>query len=332
MKSPIVLPLFALAALILSVVSMARSQPRRELSEPPSTPPRSEFPSRVAAVGLVEASSENISLSAHLAGVVEEIWVKAGQEVKEGEPLLKLDTRALEASRAERRAEVAAREAGVEVAKARVAKARAGLADVRRTLQFAESVSDPRSISAEELTRRRSAVEIAEAELGAAEADLSAAGAGVVAGRASLKSIETDLERSVIHSPIDGQILQLRIRVGEYASAGPGAAPWLVMGRTRPLHVRVDIDEQEGWRVRSDARAEAHVRGNSNLRMPLTFIRFEPFVIPKQSLTGAGTERVDTRVLQAIYRIEDSERPLFVGQQVDVFIEASDKAEVMAAR
>jgi len=34
-------------------------------------------------------------------------------------------------------------------------------------------------------------------------------------------------------------------------------------------------------------------------------------------------EPFDTRVLQVIYRIEDSNLPLFVGQQMDVFIDAA---------
>jgi hypothetical protein len=45
-------------------------------------------------------------------------------------------------------------------------------------------------------------------------------------------------------------------------------------------------------------------------------------VIPKRSLTGDSTERVDTRVLQIIYRVERDDPPLFVGQQLDVFIDA----------
>ena len=75
----------------------------------------------------------------------------------------------------------------------------------------------------------------------------------------------------------------------------------------------------------------AQVRGNSNLRVPLQFVRFEPLIIPKQSLTGASTERVDTRVLQAVYRLEPSALLLFVGQQMDVFIEAP-AVQTVAAR
>jgi hypothetical protein len=47
-------------------------------------------------------------------------------------------------------------------------------------------------------------------------------------------------------------------------------------------------------------------------------VRFEPFIVPKQSLTGDSTERVDTRVLQVIYRVEPDRAPLFIGQQLDI--------------
>jgi hypothetical protein len=69
--------------------------------------------------------------------------------------------------------------------------------------------------------------------------------------------------------------------------------------------------------------AEAQVRGNPKLKAKLSFVRIEPLVIPKRSLTGDSTERVDTRVLQIIFKIEPTEGiPLYPGQQMDVFIEA----------
>ena len=74
--------------------------------------------------------------------------------------------------------------------------------------------------------------------------------------------------------------------------------------------------------MRADASAVGRLRGNAELKTPLTFVRFEPFVVPKRSLTGDSTERVDTRVLQAIYKVERDDLPLFVGEQLDVFIDA----------
>jgi hypothetical protein len=63
------------------------------------------------------------------------------------------------------------------------------------------------------------------------------------------------------------------------------------------------------------------LKGDSSVQFDAKFVRVEPYVIPKTSLTGSSTERVDTRVLQIIYRVEKSkDTSLYVGQQVDIFI------------
>jgi hypothetical protein len=84
------------------------------------------------------------------------------------------------------------------------------------------------------------------------------------------------------------------------------------------------VDEHEAWKVRENAPAEAQVRGNPEQRVKLNFVRFEPLVIPKRNLTGEASERVDTRVLQVIYRVDSHQQlRLFAGQQMDVFVSAS---------
>jgi HlyD family secretion protein len=97
----------------------------------------------------------------------------------------------------------------------------------------------------------------------------------------------------------------------------------MLLGKGAPqLHVRVDIDENDAWRLRTGAPAVAFVRGNPELKTPLQFVRIEPYVVPKVSLTGQTTERTDTRVLQVVYSFEQAALPIYVGQQMDVFIEA----------
>ncbi|MGL5020345.1 MAG: efflux RND transporter periplasmic adaptor subunit, partial [Luteolibacter sp.] len=72
--------------------------------------------------------------------------------------------------------------------------------------------------------------------------------------------------------------------------------------------------------------AYGYLKGDPTITFPLEFIRIEPYVIPKVSLTGSSTERVDTRVLQVIYALDRPlDVPLYVGQQVDVFIEAPER-------
>jgi HlyD family secretion protein len=114
----------------------------------------------------------------------------------------------------------------------------------------------------------------------------------------------------------------VNIRLGEFAQAGVLQTPLMLLGNVERLHVRVDVDENDAWRVRSEAPAVAFVRGNRELKTPLQFVRTEPYIVPKRSLAGDTTERVDTRVLQILYSFDRGELPVYVGQQMDVFIEA----------
>src|SRR5215510_1011244 len=130
MKKPI-LPAFAIAALALAVVSIARTHPRHEAASPSSPPPETGYAHTVAAVGLVETSTENIAIGTPLADVVTEVPAMVGQSVKTGDPLFKLDDRHL-------RAELAARQADLRVAESQVKVNAAVLDDVTHQLNFAE--------------------------------------------------------------------------------------------------------------------------------------------------------------------------------------------------
>jgi RND family efflux transporter MFP subunit len=293
----LILPTIALAALVFGLISVVRSQPKREVTTPPSPPPVSSYAQTVAAVGLVETSTENIAVGTEIGGVVTNIYVEIASRVSAGDPLFSIDSRAT-------RAELATRKAAVQVAEA-------ALAEAKYQLELGQRLTEQKVLSVEENRNRGYAAQKAEAQLAQA--------------RAQLKSTETDLDRLTVRAPVDGQVLQVKVHLGEFAPTGALLTPLILLGNVDKLHVRVDVEEHEAWRIRPEAKAAAAVRGNSDLKTPLTFVRFEPFVVPRKSLTGDSTERVDTRVLQVIYRINDNDLPLFVGQQMDVFIDATNQ-------
>jgi multidrug efflux pump subunit AcrA (membrane-fusion protein) len=309
----LVLPLAAVISLIYAGVSIARTTPARVLTEPPQPPPRSSFEHTVAASGLIEPSSENIAIGSAHPGLVTRVHVVAGQRIEIDAPLFTIDHRQLLAQK--------------EMAMARVARAKAAkvttevlLEQATRRLASAKSLADSRAISAEETADRASEKSRLEAELVSSLADIRFAAA-------ELGSIETDIERSTVRAPLTSTVLQVRIREGEFIDGSTSASPRLILGVTDPLHVRADIDEFEIPRILENAPAAASPRGNAGLSYDLEFVRFEPYVIPKASLTGDSSERVDTRVLQAIYRIKSPDSNLFTGQQVDVFLEAKARTK-----
>src|SRR5258708_9895830 len=84
------LPVFAIVVAIVAGVAVARMQPRRVPTNPPAPPPATQFQHTVAAVGLIESSSENIRIGSHLSGIVDEGLVRAGDAVDARAPLFPL--------------------------------------------------------------------------------------------------------------------------------------------------------------------------------------------------------------------------------------------------
>lgn len=340
------LPILALAALGFALFSTQRLAKSASAAEPVQTPPQAQYKSQVGAVGLVEASSENVAISVPVPGLVTRVAVAAGERVNKGAVLFQLDDRDLRAELALRqsnvdvaRARLAKLEAGtrpeeIPPAQARVAEAQAQLDDANTQLRLIESVRDKRAVREEDRERRRRAVDAAQARLEESRASLRLLEAGtwkpdIEVARADLRQaemqvsrIQADLARLTVTAPLSGTILQCKVRAGEYAAAGVLAQPLILMGATEQLHVRADIDEKDAWRFNAGRAATGAIRGNAGSRFPLQYVRTEPYVVPKKSLTGDSTERVDTRVLQVIYSIP-KEAKLYLGQQMDIAIEGN---------
>ncbi len=286
--------------LLLAAVAVAGAVAATQLAlqanqQPPAAPPTYQPAVRdkdglLAASGLVESVAENTLVGVPFPGVVAEVPAKVAATVKAGDALVVLDTRELRPAAA---AALAAAERAEDAARR------------LRPLAGTGAVSE-RAVTDAELAAREAR----------ARADLAAA----------------QLERATVRSPIDGTILQVGVRAGEFVNAG-GKAP-VVVGDISRLQIRCDIDEQMAPRMRPSLPARGYLKGEAARAgaaakpIPLRFVRIEPFVIPKASLTGASTERVDTRVLQVIYQFDrPDDRQVYVGQQMDVYIDTTPDAK-----
>lgn len=299
--------LLAIAGVIAMgiVLQTIRSQ-ETAMPPPPVTPPMKQTADDIAATGILEAKDENVAIGVPVPGLVEVVKVVVNQTVKEGDPLLILDDRELRASLLKQRAAIAIADANLVVARAQLAK-------VQDMLDRMKSVTDMRAISQDDLRNRTNDVLVAKAQLQAAEAQLASA-------KAEVQQTELLIERLTVKAPKSGTILQVNIRAGEYASPS-NRQPALVLGEISTLHVRADVDEQNAMEVAPGKDATFSLTSDSTRKFKAQFVRIEPYVIPKVSLTGASTERVDTRVLQVIYKLEKpKDQALYVGQQVDIFI------------
>lgn len=263
-------------------------------------PPTSPYPSAIAAAGVIECSSLDISIGTPYTELLKEVYVCEGMRVKKYDPLFRLDCRVFQTKAA--------------AAQAEVELATVLYEDKKRQFSFYERLRDKSAVSEQAYQSAYFAMEEAKKQIDVAKSALAEAQLGI--------------ERSTVCAPMDALILQVNARPGETAATVPllsRESILVILGTVSPLHVRIDIDADDVWRYQKGAQATAFLRGNSKIHFPLQFVRIDPYIIPKTTYTGDLTEKLDTRVLQVIYSFEWGDLPIYPGQVLDVFIEAPSR-------
>ncbi|SDP00629.1 HlyD family secretion protein [Pseudomonas arsenicoxydans] len=292
MKKPV---LFALAVLgIVGGLVAAYLFGRTPQTLPPAfAPASSTFDTAIYANGIIESEQSggsNIVIYPQVAGPVTQVLVHEGQSVSRGTPLVNLDD--------------AVPRANFELAQANLATARD-----QYNKRLSSYAIDPKSISKDTLDTAK---------------DL------MVQAQAALKASAAVLAQYAIKAPADGVVLAINSAVGSYVSP-QGAyevytqafSPLVVMSANQDhLAVRCYVDEILIARIPPPERIRAQMLiHGTDIKVPLEFVRVQPYVSPKIELSNQRQEKVDLRVLAVIFRFEKKDLPMvYPGQLVDVFI------------
>jgi multidrug resistance efflux pump len=341
-----ILPIIALAGLAFAASKVYDLNKPLPASVVVNTPPQAPKMRSIAGAGIVEAKRENIPVGTTVPGIVDKVFASIDQKVKTGDPLFHIDDRDLQAELVGREAAVAATKAQLDrlkaapraedipPARASVEEAKAKLEDARAAYRRTKHLFDRSMATGSENDRDNYMEKAAEAALARSEAelkkllagswkeDIRVAEAALLQAEAQVISLKKQIERLTVKALADGKVLQVHVRPGQYAAPNWNEA-LLVLGDVDTLHVRVDIDENDLAYFKPGAEAQATLKGRPNVKFGLEYVKTEPYVIPKKSLTGDNSERVDTRVLQAIYAIKDKPIDVYVGQQMDVYIKSN---------
>ncbi len=322
-------------------------------------PPSNPYTQGIYAEGIVESdqpSGENISVYPEVPGTVKQILVAEGQVVHKGDPLVLIDDSIQRATAEQLQSQAQAassllqelraepRKENLDVAESQVESAQATLKTTEDELAKQENAyeTDPKSISKDALDSAVNAAAVAKANLAVAQKqyDLTKAGAWSYdvtnqerqqnALQKSYMASSALLSKYTLRAPKDGMVLSINPTPGSfvspqgsYDSYTQGMLPVLVLGSPQAsLNVRCYVDEILVHRLPAPnkMKAQMSIRG-STTKLPLDYVRMQPFVSPKIELSNQRTERVDVRVLPVIFRIEKSENTyLYPGELVDVFI------------
>lgn len=310
-------------------------------SPPPVQVSRSPYATHVTGVGIVEPESGNIYIGIPFDRIVREVNVAVNDRVAEGDILIELDREDLigtlsvkladyDRALAElERLKMLPRQEDLSIGEGAFQAAAAKFEEAKSQYEMVSNLQNIGSISKEERDRRfyryseaKGALQEAQSEWEKTQSgtwyqDIRIAELLVATKEAEIEALESEIERTYIKSPIDGTVLQVKIKPGET----PGSSrPSIVLGNIDQLNLRVSVDQFSIAHLCPKAPAVAYRRGDHTTEFPLAFVHIEPLMVPKKYLTNAADEKVDTQVFEILYRIAKEDAKLFVGEQMDVYI------------
>ncbi|HEY8025764.1 MAG TPA: biotin/lipoyl-binding protein [Burkholderiaceae bacterium] len=353
--------IFALSAcgIIIGLISAYILGAQRPAQKPLFQPVSSPYATAIYSNGMIESeqgSGENINIVPEVSGTVTKLLVHEGQSVAAGTILLTLDNAIQKASTEQLRLQAEGakslllelkaqpRKENLEIAKAQVALATANVTTARHQYdkRLASYNIEPKSISKDVLDTAKDAASQADTalQLAVKQYELTKAGAWSfdVANQKTLadaaaqayQAANAMLQKYTLVAPRDGVILAINASAGGFLSPQgtydtytQSSVPAIVMSTSQEyLGVRCYVDEILVSRLPDPAHilAEMSIRG-TDIKVPLEFVRVQPYVSPKIELSNQRQERVDLRVLPVIFRFPKKDLGrVYPGLQVDVYI------------
>jgi HlyD family secretion protein len=287
-------------------------------------------PGLVAGNAIVEPRQPSTKVASAVPGRIAAIAVHEGDRVKRGALLVQLEDGPEQAAfqvalhdyekamHGQRKEDIEA-----SISDAEAARARADLS--AEALRRTEQAEKGGAATADELDRARRQAESDRRTFDASESRSRAMVAGsryedIAAARARRDQAKANLERLAVRAPIDGEVLQVKYRAGEYVT--PGGDPLVMMGDMSALRVRIDVDERDIGHIAVGDSAFAVADAYPGKKFTGSVVEVGRMMGRKNARTDDPTERIDTKILETVIEL-DNANGLVPGQLVTGYIRGS---------
>lgn len=286
----------ALVGLMLGLPALAMAQ-GRPAGVTTAIVTTSNMAETVSVFGEVVAGRES-AVAARVGGVAQDVPIRIGDLVEEGDVLARLDTELLEIELAQAEAQIAIAQAGISVSEARLDRA-------EKAFRRAETLRQNSTIAEAQLEERAS--DFAEAR-GAQQEAL----ARIQASRNALEQARYRLDNAVVRAPFDAVVLDVATEVGQFITAGSQVATLI---DASALEIEANVPARYVSALRKDQPVTATTDIGDTVTLTLRAI------LP--------TEFAATRTRPVRFELQDTEATIAVGQTVTLDVPVSAPREVL---
>jgi len=313
-KKKIIIISAVVIVICLIILFNLRSQREKTIKVTVEKVKKDDLTSIISASGEIKPK-KNINISAHLPGRIVKIGVEEGQEVKNGDFLLKLDSTQYEANAERDRALI-------QSYKAELIKSEARLKKDQSFYERQKNLYDEQLISKEQLEQAKVQLDISEAQHKSILYQIEQA-------EASMKSTLDNLNKTIYYSPIDGIITSLRVEEGEVAIIGTMNNPGTVLMTIADLsvmEVEVEVDETDVIHLRLNQAANVRVDALPNQVIQGKVTEIGSSALQKLTATTAAQESKDFKV---IITLENPPKELKPGLSASADIITAEKKNIL---
>ena len=255
---------------------------------------------------MVDAVQDTVRASVSKAGIIEKIYVQAGEHVGAGNPLLLLDDR-------EEQLAVALNQTQLDEQKTQLSLEKMIWETEKRRRQVYSNIKDDRAISKLELNDINNKVHQATLSVERQKKRVAAA-------QYTLEMSKIQLKKHALVAPENVIVLQIQAHVGEFVQPSY-EQPVMLLGDFERAYVRVTIDARDVWKFKATLAASIKTLGDEHLIIPLTFVRVEHDALNQPSSLNQCSTSMDSHALDVVYYFNRSNySSLIPGEQFYAYI------------
>lgn len=291
----------AATLVLIVVVASAALRPNHAIDpDKLATVERGDIARSVVATGKIEPLTE-VEVKSKASGIVEKLFVDAGDRVKAGQVLAELDKEQLQAAVGESQANLEAAEAAKQAAEASYQK---NLVDaegpdvpfLKSDMQRAQDSYKQGLIALNAMQDAEKNYQLAvnrqasaQRNVQVSKADVSEAEAQIAQSKAALENANENLQYATVTSPIDGEVLSRDVEVGDAVSSilvlGSQATLVMTLGDTSEVYVKGQVDESDIGKVYLGQAARISVESFKDKSFQGRVTKIAPLGVDKDNVT-----------------------------------------------